>query len=418
MLPGLVGLCSTQPFNRSGVLVGQAGNQTIANPESVATWDQETFDPLGAHDNVTANSRLVSRSALARVVANFALSAADCQPRITKNGSGTYLGRATSGTNGVQCNVCSPILELDNPGTDYFEVVINAAGAGRNTVAASGANWFGMESVDPTLKRCLLQKSVDQAITSIESAITFDATPVYNRGFTFSGAAPSKIIILEAGYYRIGCNLNGSSVAGQLQATIRVTTAFPRGSAIHDCDTTDMEFVNAWSAPILLAAGDEIEVYGQSTNNRNVVGSVASWLAVEEVPAYHKKAVIYKSVNQAYTGGAASAQVTLGGTVHDADGMKSGNNLIVPAACTEARASFGIVTPSIAGIMSAFVRRNSVVERGCATIQSDTAGVDCLSGIGAWVPVTAGDSFGLWFSCGTSLTLADHNGLWFALECR
>lgn len=141
------------PFR--GALVRKASDQTGANYSSATpiAWDQEVYDNIGAHDNVTNNTRLTVPAGAAYVrlsarvhLANFT---ADLFARlyITKDGA-TFDGAggqtSEAGTASPYLSCVSAIVPV-TPG-QYFEAGLLVETDTSIDITAA-TSWFAMEVV-------------------------------------------------------------------------------------------------------------------------------------------------------------------------------------------------------------------------------------------------------------------------------
>jgi hypothetical protein len=425
-LPGIAGMMAglsdaAPSLGGFGVLAYQSSPQgTGVTDGSLMEHQAEAYDDGGWFNSGSSTTQFTTRANLVRATSNLKRATSttgDSQIGLLKNGA-AVAGRFFA--DAPVANGASAILPVSG-GTDLLTVELGGLfGVGSE---AGNATWTSVEAVDASLKRALLAKSADQSIgAGATTALTW-ASATYDTDSFFNVGNSSRLTAPSSDYYFVGANIDGSSVSGQMVVTfehynssdvLQSTRGLPR----RDNDTGGKDFLNAWSAPISLTAGDYVIVNVFSTSARDVLSSAATWFAMEQVPSTWKKALIYKSANQSVTSAAGFEQVVLGGTSYDPDGMKSGNTLLVPSGCTRARPRFSIVTPSATGIHYATVRKNGSDYIGQPYFATDTAGTDALSGVGAWVDVASGDAFSLWFDAGANMTLADHNDLWFSLECQ
>jgi uncharacterized membrane protein len=137
-----------------GALVKKSADQTTANYSGgvLITWDAETYDTDGIHDNVTNPSRLTVPAGVSwvrligQIDTSLVTAGSDTYIYMTKNGSTAFAGTPQLSLDLVSITtprgqIQTPPLQV-SPG-DYFEFGINCADTSITVVAAS--SWFCME---------------------------------------------------------------------------------------------------------------------------------------------------------------------------------------------------------------------------------------------------------------------------------
>lgn len=131
-----------------GALVTKSAVQNITGA-ATATWNTETYDYGGWHDNVTNNSRLTVPTGVSRVRVTAVLRRASATDqifaRIAKNGTNIDAlgaGGADTDTAGADTvNLVSAVLEVV-PG-DYFEIEVTMG----VTADLAAESWFAIDNV-------------------------------------------------------------------------------------------------------------------------------------------------------------------------------------------------------------------------------------------------------------------------------
>lgn len=132
----------------SGAVVTKSASQTIPmNVTTALTFDQETIDTDGFHDNVTNNTRFTIPSGVSAVRffagVNFSGTTVggDYSIRVVKNGGSgvAAVDQTLQVTYGTIFNLASPLI-LCSPG-DYFELFF-ASSTSANPTVGNGATTF------------------------------------------------------------------------------------------------------------------------------------------------------------------------------------------------------------------------------------------------------------------------------------
>jgi hypothetical protein len=348
-------------------LVQKTATQSILiSTTTTITFDTEVADTDAFHDNSSNNSRLTVPSGVSRVRVSGSVEATaqSTQAVLTmlKGGAAVRGGFAkdTETTSSTTISAVSAIFAV-SPG-EYFEMQYFVGTA--RTVQNSDRTWFQIEEVDSAIKYALVYKATSQAIDGGSGFVAVnldgetadaDAMHSYASTVTITIASPGVVTWSAHGF-----------VAGQ-----------------------PIVFTTSGALPTGLTAGTIYYVVSPLTNT----------FGVATTP-------IGAAIN---TTGSQSG-------VHTAT---NSSRLTVPAACTRARLTFNLKTPSNAFLMEAAVRKNGTTYdlAGLPRYANETSGTDSLNGFGAWIDAVPGDYFELMFNC-SSLTLGTDNETWFQLECQ
>lgn len=413
------------PVTPFGALVYQASAGQSIVSSTALTWDSEVYDVGGWHDTASNTSRLTVPPGvtLVRLTTNLR-STSTGNPKIDHRLNGSAFqgqGKGDSESNsGDDCtNIASAIMATST--FDYYETFAVAGGSGGTVVANT---WASIEAISTSLKRVLVKKTGNQAISAgATTTVTWETEDYDTDAFHDNVTNTSRLTAPATGRYRVTANLVSGSVTGQFVISFLKNGASARGLPARDCDTGSEENLNAVSAVLDLTSGDYIECQAFHTSATNVVSDLGTWMMMEEVPATYKCCTAYKSGTQSISNNTTTA-VAFGAELYDDDAMhdNSTNNtrVAVPSGCTRARASFCLKTPSATGQAVAEVYKNGATYTGAPRFETDTAGTDNVSGFGAWVDVTPGDYFELMFfqDSGSSMTLGTDNETWLCLECQ
>lgn len=403
-----------------GALVRNSVSQGFTTTPYDAAWNTEVYDLNAWHDNATNNSRLtvISGVSLVRVSSNVS-SAANDRIDHMKNGA-TFKGNGRADSDGLLNIVSAPIAVTAG---DYFTTLVTHS-SGLSSVTGDERSWMSIEILSASLKYALVHKSANQSISaSTNTALAFGSEVADTNSFHDTVTNNSRLTVPSGvTLVRVSGQARGEA-AGQFFVFFTKNGATARGLPAKDTDTAGNDHVNIISAPIVVTTGDYFELNVFAANATTVSAIDDVWFAIEEVSASLKYALVNKSSGtQSFTGAAAAVAVTWDAEVADANGMHDNvtNNtrLTVPSGCTRARPSFGVKTSNVANAMTATVRKNGSDYHGMPTYRCDTAGTDNLSGMGAWVDVTPGDYFEVFFSCATTCTLGTEDENWFCLECQ
>lgn len=135
----------------SGALVAKTGSQSITGGNTdPLTFNTETYDVGGWHDNSTNNSRLTVPSGVTRVritggVRDVGSVSGQFILRLTKNG-GTAPGmphQESDTSDGDACSIASPVLDV--VATDYFE--LDCFVTTTRTIDNDDSTYFSIEAV-------------------------------------------------------------------------------------------------------------------------------------------------------------------------------------------------------------------------------------------------------------------------------
>jgi hypothetical protein len=378
----------------TGVLATRITSGTSTSP---APWNDEAYDYTGWHDNSTNPSQATVPSGVtkARVIANMNLNAS-ADIGMLKNGA-TFRGYGAAGADLLFQNIVSAPVTVS--AGDYFEADHSAA-----TLQVEEACWMSVEKFDATLKGALVYRSTTLALSAGTFAtVGFDTEDYDTDGFHDNVTNNTRLTVpsgVSAVRVSGGVRLTGSS-GGQTIILFQKNGASVAGLVQKDADGGSDDRVNAISGIIEVSAGDYFEMQAFSTNAATLSNGDGTWFSIEEVPSTVKRCLAIRSANQVFTAGVEAAVIWDGADIYDTDSIHdpASNNtrFTVPSGCTEARMSFGLVTPNTAGGMRVYVKKNGARFYGGAYTRQDTAGSESNSGISAWVPVSAGDYFEVFF---------------------
>jgi hypothetical protein len=418
-------------FNRdtgsslSGALLTKSALQAIATGTAeLVTWNTEVYDRGEWHSTVTNTGRLTIPSgvSLIRVISN-AECTAEPNIRHQKNGADvTGMGFTdTLNTGNHYVNICSAPLAV--VAGDYIETWLGITGGG--DLNAAEETWFAIEELDETTKYALVTKTGTQSIgATTYTSLTFNSEIVDTDGFHDNVTNNTRLTVpaaLDGKVVRLCANAAGGSVIDQLALRIVKNGVVTRGLPLRDSETSGVEFVNLASAPIIVATGDYFEVQAYFGTATTVPVEEYVWFSIEEVPAAIKRALVYKTGNQSINSGTYTI-LSWDAEVYDTDGLHdnvtNNSRLTVPAGCTLARTSFGIVGSNTTAQKFAHVLKNGAAYNGSPAFDTATTGADGVTGIGAWVDVAPGDYFEIEVLCNTASTVGTDSETWFCLECQ
>jgi hypothetical protein len=135
-----------------GALVKKSTTQSATGGANTpVTWDQETYDEGGWHDNVTNNTRLTVPAGVSRIRLTAGVLRTDATSvwnvKFWKNGNASFDGATWQVTDnasfGEGSQISSAVLEVVEG--DYFEAVVNTPTTG--TIYAGPETFFGIEKV-------------------------------------------------------------------------------------------------------------------------------------------------------------------------------------------------------------------------------------------------------------------------------
>jgi hypothetical protein len=273
--------------------------------------------------------------------------------------------------------------------------------------------WFAIEELDPATKYALVNKTTTQALSaSTPTAATWDSEVADTDGWHDNSTNNSRLTV-PSGVSRV-------RVTFSLYSTGFVNTPYfayiaKNGAVAAGCAAIGQFFggrMCAGSAILEVSPGDYFEVIATTNSGQTIANVAGTWFAIEEVPDY-TRALVSKAATQSVTSGVTTAVAFgTGSTVYDADNLHDestdNSRLTVPSGFSRARLCYGLVTANAGGLQKAWVRKNgsgTVPLIGLPGMDLSVTGVDYLSGMGAWIDVTAGDYFELMFTPGANMTL-------------
>lgn len=440
------------PF--AGVLVSKSADQAnvgaVVFPGVALTWDQETYDTDGFHDNVTNNTRLTIPSGRGirrvRLSANVEWAAEvtdrDVSLVVRKNGaefvgSAQSLMGASSGTNAQRQNVTTaPVAVVDG---DYFEVLAWSSQTDADDVQSSEDTWFSMEVVEQEanatqivvatpgfFQGALVSKTATQtnvgAVAFPGTALTWD-TETYDTDDFHDNVTNNTRMTIPSGLgirrVRLVANLQFNASTTNdigLYAAIRKNGADVDGmGAMLIGGGGTRRRLNVVSAPLDVVDGDYFEVFAwvEDTTNDDVDTATATWFSIEVVEgaanarpgAAQNWAVPHRGARCVYS---ADTTINLSSFVDipfptedfDTDNFFDGATpgvFTIPDGITKVRliAYLEVVSGINVGadIFVAFRKNNSRVFIGNATLGDDAIFGNLIGSISSGVvDVTAGDT--------------------------
>jgi hypothetical protein len=414
-------------FPSNNAMVHLSANQNGGIVSSyIPSWNVEDYDLSAWHDPATNPSRLTVPAgvSLVKVLASNYETSSRHVLEIIKNGS-SFPGkpRRNSGVNTkLEVSVASGYLQV-SPG-DYFEVKVYDSPT--TSITANVATWFAIEAVAPTLKYALVRSTSGQALSAgVATTLAFDAEVADVGGFHDTVSNNTRLTV-PAGVSLVrltGNARDGAPISTEFSLGILKNGALVRGSGVADTNCVDEDNINVSSAVLEVAPGDYFELQATAGSAATVPSDDAVWFAIEEIPASHKRALVYNVTLQTVATGATVA-VAFGGEEYDTgnfhDNVTNNTRLTVPAGVTEVRVGFNLVWTGIGNYRQAFVRKNGADFQGRPSAQTTSTGPNNLNAISGWIPVTAGDYFELYTTqaSGLSDTLPISDQSWFCIEAR
>lgn len=436
MLPGLAGIVGFGGSAAggggggaaSGALVHKStGDQTVGTTFVTMNWNTENYDVGGWHDTVSNTSRMTVPSGVSLVRATGGLYASGpmlFQQR--KNGAAfrgmgksfSYVGfSAAVGTNAASAPIAVSA-------SDYLEMQIKKRDTGSITPGDDSRFFFAIEALDPATKYALVYNSTSQALSAgVDTTLSWDSEVADTDAFHSAGT-PTKLVVpsaLNGKAVRLCANVTDAAVdtdiVGEFLAKILKNGSYTPGLPV--CDSTGRfeENLNLFSAPLVVATGDEFTLMVNAASATSVPALEQVWFSIESVPDTMKRALVYMSSAQSIS---ASTTTTLNYNteVYDTDSIhdtsSNTSRMTVPAGCTKARACFFAEKSNTTGKIDAYVQKNGSDFYGMPFKSADTAGIDNVCAVGAWVDVTPGDYFEVKVFCAAACTV----GGWFCLECQ
>lgn len=273
-------------------LVTKSTNQSITSGGGLQTitWDQETADVGGWHDNVTNNSRLTVPSGVTRVRITVGVSFASASAQVVlqtllKNGvavtSGSFLKDEDPGTAICQLTGMSAILAVTSG--DYFECQVSV-NTTRNLLTGDDT-WMCIEEV-PDYARALAKKSASQSFTGGAAAVAIQwDDEEYDTASIHDSVTNNTRLTVPAGVTqaRLAFNVQTANIAGVSRATVgRNGSTTPEvGLPSDSCDTGGSDNLGAPGAWVSVSPGDYFELFLTQANTGSIAASVANWFFME-----------------------------------------------------------------------------------------------------------------------------------------
>jgi hypothetical protein len=408
-------------------LVRQTVGTDAVTAGTPMVWDAEVADTDAWHDNVTNNTRLTVPSGVSLV--RFTTNA-QAQASITdltvihrKNDAliaGLARQATVVGSGQTAINVTSALIEVA-PG-DYFTTNITQD----SLTTPNEAVWSTIEAVTDVTSRCLVTKAgAEQPLTGgVTALITFD-TEVYDVGGWFNPGAPTELVVPSGvNYARFSGNWRSTTtVAGEAIIAIDKNGVFPNGTATRDVENGSgiTEGCNTITSIMPVVAGEIFRVSATHTSATAVANLTSTWFCAEGMASVNG-ASAYKNSTQALTANVEAA-VALDGEVFDTGGYHDNSvdnsRITVPSGVSYARVSFCLTSDSSSSaIIAGRVFKNGAAFYGSPRCNSSTTSFDRVGGIGAWVPVVAGDYFQLMALATQGQTLPATGRTWLCVEFK
>jgi hypothetical protein len=419
---------STPPPSPTGfyAFVNKTADQAISggSGDTAVTWDAEVSDVQGIHDNSSSNSQFIIPAAwngrYGRIAANLQHNGGETgfTWRSWKDG-GQHVGGARpdaqTGTDDFVPAYSAPVVLATG---NYFEI----AADDDTNIPDGNMTWAMFEMMPSTFDGALIAKTVDQSLGAGATTDLVWATEVYDIGGWFNVGTSASELTVPSGptLVRLQANIMGSSVAGQLVASMLKNNAAFRGMAHADCDTDGIDSVNLMSAPIVVTTGDDFKMTAFFTNAADVVADNECWFHIHELPSSLKYALVHRTTTQNLTI-STPAIINWTSEVADTDAWhdNSTNNtrLTVPSGVSKVRVGFNIQTVSATGALTVRILKNGSAFLGMAQVETDTGGTDNVNGWSAILDVTPGDYFELEVTQGgVSSGVGSVEQNWFAIE--
>lgn len=408
-----------------GVLVYLGSDAAEAAGQTI-DFDAEAYDYANYHSLVSATDKLTIPSGITRgrLISNAQTSSGSVQIQQLKNNA-SFRGRgvAMSATAGNDTGNSPSAIVAVSAGNELTVDTVPGA------TFVAGATWFAFEPIPTSRKGALVYKSSDQNLSAATTTtISFDSEDYDSDGFHDNSSNNSRLTVpsglsAQAGVslIRITGALDATSIGAQIVLSFLKNGGSARGLPAIDGTGS---LINAASAVLAVSPGDYFELQAFTTNAGTIESGNDSWFQIEEIVAGQKYALVYRSTNQSIPDSAFTAiewdsEVADTDSFHDAG---SPTRLTVPSGCARARLTFNLRNPSstTAQCICRVTKNGSPNIPGLPAYENNTAGTDSLNGMGAWVEVTPGDYFELEFyqDSGGSVSLADHDTLWFCIEAE
>lgn len=270
-------------------LVSKTGNQAIsAGTTTTLTWDSESADTDGFHDNVTNNSRLTVPSGVTKVrlsggCRNSQTTSGQTVVSITKNGAsarGLPIRDEDNLSADNSLGVVSSIQEVT--AGDYFEMrlfVTNAANA-----VAGDETWFQIEEIPSDVKYAVVYKSTTQSITggAAPVACAFGAE-LYDADGMHDNTTNNSRLTVPSGcsWARASFGLTNPSTANELIGEVRKNGSVTIGCPRDDVDTAGTDNINGMGAWVAVTPGDYFELFVSATTTQTLADTNSTWFCLE-----------------------------------------------------------------------------------------------------------------------------------------
>lgn len=269
------------PTTKCAIVTKSADQSYSASQTAALTFNTETVDTNGWHDNATNNTRLTVPSGVSRVRLTFSVystTQTDARVWITKNGTaigpklGKYFGTAVSAGSGI--------LEV-SPG-DYFELIVQAIGS--QTI--SSTSWFSIEEV-PDYPRVYLQKVNSQSITGTEAIQFGSGSQIYATQGIHSTSTNNTRITIPSGFTRARfvAGVEPADTSGISKIWVRKNgsgTTPDKGLPGMDIEQTGgIDNVAAFGSWVNVTAGDYFELMFAPGASQTLPASAHTFFCVE-----------------------------------------------------------------------------------------------------------------------------------------
>lgn len=404
-------------------LVRKSSDQSLTSSFAALTYSTEVYDNGDWHDTSSNTSRLTvpAGASIIRVTSNNTCDTPLVTDQVKNGAAARGLAHCeTTNSNDNHANMASAPIAVT--ASDYFETRAKSASA-LPDVLASESTWTAIETLPASLKYAVVYRSAAQSIgAGSTTTLTWNSEVVDTDGWHDTASNTSRLTVPSGvTLVRVCGNATSSTGNGQLVLNFLKNGAAARGLPFKDVDHNAPSVLNVVSAPLVVSAGDYFEMQAFHTVAVDIEATENNWFSIEEVPSTYKRALVNKSGNQSITGGVTTTltwdqEVYDTDTIHDT--VTNNSRLTVPSGVTKARPSFALKASSTTGQIVGKVQKNGADYYGMPMHDTDTAGTDNISAIGAWVDVTPGDYFECVVSTTNTLNIGTENETWFCLECQ
>ena len=384
-----------------------SGNIGVSSPMS---WNQEHYDGLNAYNSGQPTRLTVQNACLARISSQRFSTSQIGQLQHQKNGASfDGMGRSRSRTNvnftGTAISSAPVVLAAN----DYL-TTNQLEGTGD-----AGSTWHGVEVIDSAFQGALVNRSSNQAYSAATMTTVQWNQEVYDTGgYHDNSTNPSRFTIPANGVYRISCNIlvNASTYAwGRMKVNGTVIVGCPQTSHDLDCD-----YINLVSAPLVLTAGDYVEVEIQTNLAGNIGAGNDTWFAIEKVDPSIKRCLIYGTGAQNVT--TANPFINFNTEAYDTaamfDSAVNAQRIYVPAGCTQARITMNLGCAWNGGKIEPSVNFSAA---GSGSVIA-TSHSHFVNACGIWVPATPGEYIAARFYAVNTRAYQNDQTSWICLEAR